>query len=197
MYKKIATKRGEISITLIILVMVSLFFTSAYYSAIRVSYALDEIQSSLDIAGIATLKQAVNIRLLKDELYGLDLNNKMSHTGANAVLSNFASQIRSQYRGLITFNPDIITRFEILTQDVYFERSSWGTGSIGTRPQIVLETVMRITLNINRGHDYQRSLQSIFFSSKRGGNIQILSVGSTTDGRTELVIRSTVKSLYQ
>lgn len=197
MNKKRKNQRGKISILLILLVLISLFFITGYYHAVRIGYAMDEIQSSLDIAGIATLNQVVNHQILKDELYGLDNQNKIQYNGASAVLGNYANQIKTEYRSLISFNEDLVPSHEILEQDVYFERSSWGTGSGGTIPQIVIETVVRVRLNISRGHDYQQSLLKRYYSAKRDGTIHVLSVGSTTDGRTELVLRSTVKSLYQ
>lgn len=195
--KKLRENRGEISILLILMVLVCLYFITAYFNAVKISYAMDEIQSALDIAGVATLERAINDQILKDEIYGLDRHNSIHRSGANAILNDYAAQLKHDYRNLVSFNRALIPSFEIMTQDIYFEFSSWGSGHIGATPQIVIETVMRLRLNISRGHDYQNLLFSSFYSSKRNANIDILTIGSTVDGLTELVIRSTVKSIYQ
>lgn len=195
--KKILNNKGEISILLVILVLVSLFFATAYFNAIKIGYAMDEIQSNLDIAGVATLEKAINYEILKDEIYGLDKYNRIHYNGAEILLDNYENQITGEYSELLSFNRRIIRSYRINSQDVYFERSSWGTGSLGTTPQIVIETIMTFELSISRGHDYQNVLSKVFYSSKKNSSIEVLSIGSTSDGTTELVIRSTVKSIYR
>jgi len=198
MIQKLYERKGDISITLVILVLISLTFITGYYNAVKIEYSMDEIQSDLDIVGVATLEQIIDYKILKDEIYGLDSKNKVEYNGANLVLQNYKDQIKTEYRSLVSFNTDIVPRYSIVSQDVYFERSTWGTGNSGNSlPQIVIETVMRLQINISEGHDYTRVLERSFYSSKSNKNLQVLSVGKGNDGKTEIVIRSTVRSLYE
>jgi hypothetical protein len=190
-------KKGEISITLIILVLTSMVFIAGYYNAVKINYAMDEIQSNLDIVGVSTLEKLTNFNILKDEIYGIDKQNKIDYYGANQVLKNYKDIIKTSYKNELNFDSSVIRSYSIVSQDIYFERSTWGTGnSRDQKPQIVLETVMKFIIKISRGHDYTSRLIRNFYSSKSNKNLQVLSVGSLSDGRTELVVRSAVRSIY-
>lgn len=190
--------KGEISITLVILTLICMYFITGYYNAVKIGYSMDEIQSSLDIVGVATLEQIIDYEILKDEIYGLDNNNKMDYSGANLILNNYKDQIKSNYRSLISFNENIVPHYSIVSQEVYFERSKWGTGSSAEyKPQIVIETMVKLQINISPGHDNSESYIKNYYSSKENKNLSVLAVNSTKDGKTEIVIRSTVRNLYE
>jgi len=112
-------------------------------------------------------------------------------------LKNYKDIIKTSYKNELNFDSSVIRSYSIVSQDIYFERSTWGTGNSGDqKPQIVLETVMKFIIKISRGHDYTSRLIRNFYSSKSNKNLQVLSVGSLSDGRTELVVRSAVRSIY-
>jgi len=197
MLSRVGNRRGEISILLVIMVLISLVFIAGYFNMVKKSYAIDEIQSSLDIAGVASLERVVDHEFLKDEILAIDKNNKIDIVASTQNLSDYENQIKSEYRKLVSFNEDIIPTFNIVNQKVYFEQSSWGIGgTTAQKPQIVMETVMNIKLEISRGHDYSRILDAKFYSSKQNKSFDIISIGSSADGLTELTIRSTVRSVY-
>ena len=195
MFHRLKKNKGETSILLVIIIIITLIWISGYYKMVKEEFAMDEIQSILDITGITTLEKVIDHQLLKDELFGLDANNKMDISGANQVLSDYEDQIKREYRKSLKFNKKLIPSYTINVQDVYFENSNWGKE--GVSPQIVLETVMTLELNIGSGHDFLRENNRDFYSGKKNDVMKIESIGSTTDGKTEIIIRSTVRSVYE
>jgi len=195
--EKLRSRRGDVSILLVIMVFITLLFTSGYYNLVKKNYALSELQSMLDVAGVAVLEKVVNYGYLRDEIIAIDEHNQIDTETSTKLLKDYEKQIRSEYINLLDFNPDTIDSYTIEKQRAYFELSSWGTGKdMKTVPQIVVETVISVRMDVTVGTDYSKPFDASFYSSKEGSNFSVYSNGTTNDGLTELVIFSVVKSVY-
>ncbi len=194
-FKKLKEQNGEISILFVIISLVLVLYITSELKLFEEQNALDEVQSILDMTGVSTLERVIDIRLLKDELFGIDTNNQMGISDANKVLSGYEDQIKKEYKKSLKFNEKIIESYNIDVQDVYFENSTWGKK--GKSPQIILETIVTIKLKVGIGLTDQQTRQlDSFFSSKRGSSIEVVNYGTTEDGIVELTLRSTVRSVY-
>lgn len=195
--KKLKSKKGEISILMVIMVFIALLFTSGYYNMVKKNFALSEIQSMLDVAGVATLENLINYGYLKDEIVAIDEHNKIDSRSGEEFFKDYEKQIKSEYIGLLNFNPQTVDSYTIEKQKAYFEVSSWGTGpGAKTVPQVVIETVISVRMDITAGTDYSKPFDASFYSSKEGETFSVYANGTTQDGLTELVIHSVVKTVY-
>ena len=195
--EKLKSKKGDISILLVIMVFITLLFTSGYYNLVKKNYALSEIQSMLDVAGTAVLEEVINYGFLRDEIVAIDENNQIDSKSSTKKLQDYEKQILSEYINLLVFNPNIVDSYTIEKPDAYFELSSCGTGKDYKEvPQIVVETVISVRMNVTAGVDYSKPFDASFYSSKKSSSFSVYSNGATQDGLTELVIYSVVKAVY-
>lgn len=103
--EKLKSKKGDISILLVIMVFITLLFTSGYYNLVKKNYALSEIQSMLDVAGTAVLEEVINYGFLRDEIVAIDENNQIDSKSSTKKLQDYEKQILSEYINLLDFNP--------------------------------------------------------------------------------------------
>lgn len=191
---KLKNKKGEVSILFVILAITLVIYITGNLKLFEEQYAIDEIQSIMDTTGVSTLEKVIDFRILKDEMFGIDINNKMELNEANKILNNYEEQIRREYRNKLKFNKNLIDSWEIKVQDIYFENSSWGKSDVS--PQIILETILTVKLKAGIGTDTIANKDNSFYSGKKGSSIEIMTAGVANDGLIELTLRSTVRTVY-
>ena len=191
---KLKEKKGEVSLLFVILAVTLVIYITGNLKLFEEQYAIDEIQSIMDTTGVSTLEKVIDFRILKDEMFGIDINNRMEIGEANKVLNDYEEQIRREYRSKLKFNEKLIDSCDIKLQDIYFENSSWGKKE--TSPQIILETIVTVRLKAGIGTDTIGNKNNSFYSGKKGSSIEIMSSGVTDDGLIELTLRSTVRTVY-
>lgn len=178
-------KKGGFSIIYVIAIFVAMLIAIGFMDILSRSYHMDEIQSSMDIAGISALQTGVDETKLRVEVFEID---------EHVVKSNYKKLIRNNLD-----NMGGIVSYKIYDPDVDFDpNSTYGLGSTSKgRPQAVLDSTVVIVVENSQMFDLIPGAYETFYDSKDGKYIDVKYNGTTEDGKVELIIRSVTRIVYR
>lgn len=200
MINKLKEKKGQISVTMVIFIMVLCYMLASMIDIGNRQWGLRETQTKIDIAGMNALYNSVNLDSLRLEVLDIGGSGISSDgTGADSINSSeYENKVRDEYRrelSAITYGG---TRPEIRYTKVDFEYSNTGLGFKGSsaksRPQVLLESIVSYTvdsslvtdrLNLNKGGTVTSSLSNTSFT--------ITVQDTAEDGMALLLIHSETK----
>lgn len=211
MKSKLKNQRGAYAIMATILILTMATVMMGYIDILNKKWAVNEVQTMMDSAGINTLQNQVNNRALRAEIISLDPNADNISGGdyANTNTNGFTASEQQKYRSDMALyytneidrqirEGTLITDYDVERVDVTFSYDNWGLGTT-TRavPQITLDSVVRIKVKTTGMFDDLMSISRTMYSARNNANFTVTYNGSAGDGETELIIRSVTRLVYR
>lgn len=204
MMKKLKNEKGSFAIISAILVFVVILAISAYSDMIAKRWAINEVQAIMDASGSNALKSTVDVKLLRDEILGIDENN-LADTNNNPEQSikatDYKRKIKKAYLKELeqqVKTNNTVQELNVQTVNVSFDYDTFGLGeSENPRPQITLESVTKMKVRSKEFMDYADGLSADIYSSRNNSTFNVTYAGQSEDGVTELVIHSVTRLVYR
>ena len=205
--KPLNNNKGFVSILVTILCLIGVVIISYLIDSNTQSLVIREVEGMMDASGKNTLNQVVNVKKLKQEIFGLfedgEEIKKEDPDGVVPLSSTTKTKIENIYKSEL--NSQVSTNSVILdakvdTVNIEFGKSSWGGGlSSKSRPYIVLDTVVTLRIKHTQAFDYSESYHNRTFKAVKSGNtdITVQDLGSPQNGEMVMVIRSVTRMFYR
>ncbi|WCF11731.1 hypothetical protein NDS46_30775 (plasmid) [Paenibacillus thiaminolyticus] len=177
-------RKGNFSILFVTLVFVGVLVATAFLDILFSSWSMQEIQSTMDVAGVSALRTGVDETKLRLEIFEVDKN--VVENSYKRMVSNFLDNSEK----IIDYR---YTRTKV---DSYVE--NWGLGvSSKARPQAIIDSSMVITVEGSSLFDMVPGAAKVFYDSRSGSNFEVKYVERTQDGDIQLAIRSVSRIVYR
>jgi|HigsolmetaAR206D_1030411.scaffolds.fasta_scaffold00003_141 uncharacterized membrane protein len=204
-------ERGAYSLIAAILVVILATCLTAYVDIVNMKWALNEVQSVMDSAGINTLQNQVNNKALRAEILSLSSSNSdltdQDYADTNnqkftpAEQKKYKEEMRKYYYEEIAKQiktADKVVDYDVERVDITFSYDDWGLGdTTGKLPQITLESVVRMRVATTPFFDMSSNVSKTFYSSRNNANFTVTYNGVTEDGKTELIVRSVTRLVFR
>lgn len=204
-------EKGAYSVIAAILVVILVTCLTAYVDIVNMRWALNEVQTVMDAAGINTLQNQVNNKALRAEIFSLsssdsDLTdeeyaNVADETFTPAEQKKYKEEMRDYYYREIERQIENVTKvaeYDVERVDITFSYDDWGLGETkGKLPQITLEAVVRMRVKTTPFFDEYSSVSKTLYSSRNNANFTVTYNGVAEDGLTELIVRSVTRLVYR
>lgn len=205
--KPLNNNKGFVSILVTILCLIGVVIISYLIDSNTQSLVIREVEGMMDASGKNTLNQVVNVKKLKQEVFGLFEDGEeikkddpdgvcpLSPTTKSKIETIYKSELASQ----VSTN-SIILEAETEKINIEFGKSSWGGGvSSKSRPYIFLDTVVKLRIKHAQAFDYSESYHNRTFKAVKSGNtdITVENLGSPQNGEMIMVIRSVTRMFYR
>lgn len=182
------SKKGAMSLLFVILAFISVLVITGFIDMLGKAFAIDEIQSIMDVAGNSALQAGVDKTKLRLEIFEID---------ESFVKSSYLQQVRTT---VDAGSNRLIKNFSIGSGNINLKtiNGTWGLGQTSkSRPQAILDVVAKVQIASSSVFDNIASIQNLFYSSLSNSSFQITYNGVTQDGNIELIIRSVNRIVYR
>ncbi|MDF2879510.1 MAG: hypothetical protein K0R54_67 [Clostridiaceae bacterium] len=179
-------KEGSFAILFVILAFTAITIITGFTDMLYKTYTLNEIQSIMDTAGANALQSGVDQTKLRLEIFDIN-ENFVKNTYVNSVNSS------------ITIS-NSVREFILTKGNVNFStwQDDWGLGtSSKLRPQAMIDSVAKVKVKSSLIFDTIPGIAETFYNSRSNSNFTITYNGITSDGNTELIIRSVTRIVYR
>lgn len=182
------SKQGSMSLLFVILAFISILVITGFVDMVGKAFAIDEVQSIMDVAGNSALQAGVDKTKLRVEIFNID---------ESFVKSSYLQQVK------IAVNAGsnrLIKNLDISPSNIKLKtiNGTWGLGQTSkSRPQAILDVVAKVQITSSSVFDNISSIQNLFYSSLSNSSFQISYNGITQDGNIELIIRSVNRIVYR
>lgn len=199
MLKKIKSKKGQISVLMVVFIMILCYMLAGMVDIANRQWGIEETQSKIDIAGMNALYGSINLDSLRLETLEISGGGGgIGHDGAGADTINpsqYEPVVKKAYRDELTKVTYGGKSPAIRYTDVDFEYSNFGLGYKGNtakqRPQVVLESVVSYTVDTSTLTDkFTGTLGKEISSSHANTDFKVTVTESAKDGKAELLIHS-------
>ncbi len=181
------SKTGSFSIIFLILCVIGIIIITGFVDLLGKTLALNEVQSIMDVAGTSALQAGVDENKLRAEKFRVE---------ESFVKNAFRAQVYS----LVPTDGYNIKGITIDTDNmvITYINDAWGLGdSARARPQVVFDTVAKVKIRSSYLFDTVPGVSEQFYRSLSNSNFTVTYNGRTSDGYTELIIRSVVRMVYR
>lgn len=184
MIKKLRKKTGSFSIMFVILSFIAVLIASGLVDIVGKSFALNEVQSIMDVAGVSSLQAGVDTTKLRVEEFYVD--------------ETYVKQAYRAQTGSLIKPGTYVKGFTIERMNFGYENSQWGLGVTSSdRPQAYLDVVAKLRIKSSTYFDTIPSISKRFYNSRGGNNFTVTYNGVTSDGNIELIVRSVSRIVYR
>ncbi|MEK3956030.1 MULTISPECIES: hypothetical protein [unclassified Psychrobacillus] len=194
--RKIRNKEGAMSLWMVIVLLVAVVVFTGLVEIMQRSFALQEINSVMDTAGVTALSKNVKEeeiekweRYYRTGNYKPDINDLVSKEGTKHLYKKIVEDDTAH----ITFIRD--TDDAKLTVSSYEDTHGLGTSTL-PRPQVEIDSVMIVTVDAHGLFDKIANLNKWYYESRSSENFMISYIGENEDGEVELSIRSVTRIIY-
>lgn len=199
-------QKGSISIIGIILTLILVTVLGGFVSMNKNSWVASETQSIIDTSSINALNNSIDKEKLKREVFAIKGTNASINTRTNAITRDdakmnttiknlFQTELNKQLKTM-----SVIKSINIKSFSSSLELSSWGITSYGTnkpRPQLVLDSMLEITIDNVEKFDNLGSQMQSYFDAKSGTNKVTVVNGTKQDGKIVLLVRCLSRISYR
>lgn len=209
--EKFKETKGAYAILATVLVLTMASLMAGYTDILHKKWALNEVQTIMDSAGINTLQNQVNNKALRAEIVtlGTDQNDVSGEQYANRDTSAFTASEQQKYKSdmELYYKAEMqkqvtkdtgVTSYNVERVNITFSYDTWGLGTTSKKlPQVNLESVARIKIKQTGIFDNITSVQRTMYSSRNNANFTVTYAGTTDDGETELIVHSVTRLVYR
>lgn len=209
--KKLNNIKGAYSVMITVLILIMVMVMTGYVDIMNKKWALSEVQTVMDTAGINTLQNQVNNSALRAEIFSLnsDSSNISDQDYADRANETFTNQEQQKYKSdmALYYKAEIdkqikgrtnVTEYDLERVDVTFSYDTWGLGETQRKlPQITLDAVVRMKVKQTGVFDDINMIQKTMYSSRNNANFTVTYDGQAEDGQTELIVRSVTRLVYR
>lgn len=169
---------------MVIITFIGIILAIGFTDILMRSFTIQEVQSTMDVAGVSALQIGVDQTKLRVEIFDVD-----EHV-VESEYERMVSEILSQ--------GDRIQSFHFIRTDVEQFTSNFGIGGTGkSRPQARLDSQMVIVVDNSQLFDLIPGAYKTFYDSKDGEYFDVNFNGITEDGNVELIVRSVSRVVYR
>lgn len=187
-------KKGGFSLLYVIVIFIAMLIAIGFLDILSRNFHMNELQSSMDIAGVSALQKGVDETKLhvgfRDE-NGQLLDNIID---VHAVESTYKQFVRD----FLNDSNEIID-YRFVKTDVEFDpNSTYGLGQTSKgRPQALIDSTVVIVVDNSQMFDLVPGAYKTYYDSKDGTFFDVNFLGTTEDGKVELMIRSVSRIVYR
>ncbi len=211
LYQTLKNRKGAYSVMITILILTMVLVMTGYVDIMNKKWALSEVQTVMDTAGINTLQNQVNNNALRAEILSLDQgsNDVSDEDYADKETTTFTTAEQQRYKSdmALYYKNEIgrqitgrtnVTDYNVERVDVTFSYDKWGLGETQKKlPQITLDAVVRLHVKQTGVFDDYAGVQRTMYSARNNANFTVTYAGQTKDGETELIVRSVTRLVYR
>ncbi|EMH2709889.1 hypothetical protein SI855_002633 [Clostridioides difficile] len=203
---RLNNNNGSIAIVGCALILVFVTVATGFLSLSNSSWVLNEVQSIMDLSTTNALQQSINNEYLRQEVINVsNSDSSISNDGVlnvdNKLLSDVIStSFRKELNRQVGLTP-FIQKIDINYLKPEFVYENWGLNYAGDsnkeRPQLILDSIVQITLKNYREFDNLGSYIINEYNARDNGNMKISVEGKTGDGNLILTIRTLSRLVYR
>lgn len=204
-------EKGAYSILAAIFIVVMALCLTAFIDILSQKWALNEVQTVMDAAGVNTLQNQVNNKALRAEILSLsssqtditeeDYADVSDQTFTPAEQERYKQEMRAYYNAEIARqiqNVDRVVEYDVERVDITFSYDNWGLGETTRKlPQVTLDAVVRMRVKTTPFFDENEQVSKTLYSSRNNQNFTVTYNGQREDGLSELIVRSVTRLVYR
>lgn len=208
---KLKSKKGAYSILATILILIMVTIMTGYLDILKQKWALNEVQTVMDSAGINTLQNQVNNKALRAEILSLDTDTTDVKTDDyfNEEAKKFTAAKQQKYKSdmELYYKSEIekqikadsrITEYDVERVVVKFSYDKWGLGETSHKlPQVSVEAVVRMKVKQSGMFDHFDGIQSTVYSARNNATFNVSYEGKAEDGNVELIVQNITRLVYR
>lgn len=195
--KRWKKKEGAISLWMVIVILIAVMLFSGLFEMTQRSFAIAEVQSIMDTAGVTALASNVS----EDELSKWE---RYYRTGANKPdIDDFVNQESAirRYTQLVSQDSDdlgMVNSLQHARKEIQAYEDAHGTGTdTRVRPQVEIDSVVILRVDSHPFFDMSKRFSEWFYTSRSDERFTISYIGSAGDGEVEIAIRSVTRVVYR
>lgn len=200
--QKVKNQKGAYAIIAVILVFILIMMLAGFSDMMSKRFVINEVQGIMDSSGTNALKENVDYTLVRQEVLGTDSNNygdtenqRLNYSSElqNKIINAYKTELSRQMQ-----SNSAVHDLQFDDVKVRFDYDTFGLGkSTKIRPQITLESIIRLHIKTYSQIDYAQGLSAMAYSSRDDSNFQVQYQGMTGDGEAEIVVRSVSRLVYR
>lgn len=210
--EKMYNNNGGISILFVILCLIAVFIIAGLLNFNKVSYIQNELQSAVDISSTNALKNALNLKALKEK-EEISTDGQTSGIGdinsgeINVVDDEIKKQIKLELNQELSKNLALtdmgIVNYWVENVEISEMSSEWGVNySNGIahkkyRPMLYVDAIIQVQIKSNVNFDVLSSYNLDYYSAKDNQNKNVAVSGIEKDGITTLAVRTASRVVYR
>lgn len=209
--EKLNNVKGAYSVMITVLILIMVTAMTGYVDIMNKKWAVSEVQTVMDTAGINTLQNQVNNTALRAEIFSLsqDPDDISDQDYADRASETFTAQEQQKYKSdmALYYKSELdrqikgrtnVTEYDVERVDITFSYDDWGLGETTRKlPQITLDAVVRMRVKQTGMFDNITMIQRTMYSSRNNANFTVTYNGQAEDGQTELIVRSVTRLVYR
>ena len=193
--------KGDSILLYIGVVLIICYAITLFSDLLIKTWVFNELQGKLDIASKNTLAKIFSTSALREEMFYINSNGYIDVATGNKVLSNYQDAVWKKFTSEINDSYTIGgVLVEVIPQkvNISLDSSTKGLGiSKKSRPQLVLDTVLKVRVKASSKFDVFNNITYSFFTADSPGTINITYAGVTEDGKAELIVRTNRRMVYK
>lgn len=202
--KRLTNEKGFVSILVTSLALIAVLVVAFLIDRTTQNFTMQEVRGIMDSSAQNTLISVLSDDLLKEELFGFsdefisDSDFDQEYPIPLAVETELRTHYSDQLNRYVATS-DILLDYQIEDVRFKFAKGKWGLGSTASksRPYLVLDSVVQLTLRHIQSFDYSDSFFNRTYQDVDGNTFEIQAAGTPNGDEILIVVRSVSRAVFR